>query len=71
MPTFRLFGKPVSHADFEQLAEIEQISTTVPVETILSLLASRWLDKNGDGVVELRNTTGTVLIRLTQPFPPP
>lgn len=70
MAVFEIWGKGVNQSDFQRMCEINQIVTTETDNTrdqIAALVASRWLEQNGDGIIEFRNAAGAVLIRLAQP----
>jgi hypothetical protein len=67
---FTIWGKAVSKAAFERFCEIDQVvtaSTDTVRDEIAGRVAARWLEANGDGIIEFRNASDVVLVRLTQP----
>lgn len=70
MPVFEIWGKAASKPEFERFCELNQIAgaaTDTVRNQIAAMVASRWLEQNGDGEIEFRDAGGTVMIRLTQP----
>jgi hypothetical protein len=66
VPVFKLFAKGPGTA-FQKVMTVDQVIAGVPIDNILALEASRWIESNGPGsVVELRqDNETTVVVRVT------
>lgn len=73
MASFFIFAKAESHANFQQVCEINQVVTNNATDSVrdrlAALIADRWQEINGAGIVEFRNAQDAVLIRVTTPNP--
>lgn len=71
MAKFYIFAKAVSHTEFEQIAEIDQVVVNAATDdvrnNIAAHMAERWAQDNGAGIIEFRNDQAAILIRITRP----
>lgn len=71
MPKFYIMAKAASHTEFEMVAEIDQIvvntATDLVRNDIAAIMAERWTEENGPGLIEFRDSGAVVLLRITRP----
>ena len=70
MAKFSIWAKADVHPSFERVCEVDQVVVTGTDnvrDQISSQIASKWMEENGNGMIEFRNAADAVLVRITRP----